>query len=410
MIKTEPKTPPLPMIPTASVLGVGTELTSGQITNKNGSWISKKLRESGLKTNTHIVVPDERTLILQALDFCALQSHIIFVTGGLGPTSDDFTRDLICQWTGLKTFFDDPSWKKVVERLSSRGFAVQDFQKQQCYFPDGVQVLENQHGTANGFYLYAKEKHFFVLPGPPREIESIWNDHIENWLQQNTKHIDPLVTKSWDTIGEGESEIARRTELASQGVNPTPDFEKTNSQQAPQILEIGYRVHLPYVEVKATFHKSDQSRVSSYLEKIDETLKDVTVLRNSEDIAELFCQRLLDYEKVYIQDEATDGFLTHRIQNHWKSLLAKTEIHFSNKITNLKITDLQSKVSKVACLQLKKVSDFEAESLLLISLAGTDQKIGLNRKIQSPYKTANMIERSKQMFTELALIEWMKSL
>lgn len=396
MSKRMPHSPPLPSIPCVSVLGVGSELTSGQITNKNGSWISKKLHQFGLKSNLHLVVPDERSLITKALDFCASESDLIFVTGGLGPTSDDFTRDLICEWAGLQADFDEGSWKKVVDRLSSRGFAVQDFQKQQCYFPQGSWILENQHGTANGFYIYARSKHFFVLPGPPREIEAIWNDHIQGWLKANTQHIDPLVTKSWDTIGEGESEVARKTEAVT--------------ATAISKLEIGYRVHLPYVEVKATYHQSEFDLISSTLEKIDQSLADITVLKNSEDIAEIFCQRLLHYEKVFIQDEATDGFLAHRIQNHWKQALRQTELHFSNKLTNLKLTDLDSKKSQVLALQLRRLGPHLAESTLMISVKGQGQKIGLNHKLKSPYQTDNMIERSRQMFAELALIEWIKNI
>jgi nicotinamide-nucleotide amidase len=396
MSKRMPHSPPLPSIPCVSVLGVGSELTSGQITNKNGSWISKKLHHFGLKSNLHLVVPDERSLITKALDFCASESDLIFVTGGLGPTSDDFTRDLICEWAGLEVDFDEGSWKKVVDRLSSRGFAVQDFQKQQCYFPQGSWILENQQGTANGFYVYARSKHFFVLPGPPREIEAIWNDHIQSWLKENTQHIDPLVTKSWDTIGEGESEVARKTEAVTTA--------------AKSKLEIGYRVHLPYVEVKATYHQSEFADISSTLEKIDQTLAAITVLRNSEDIAEIFCQRLLNYEKVYIQDEATDGFLAHRIQNHWKQVLRQTELHFSNKITSLKLADLDSKKSQVLAVQLRRLEPHLAESSLMISVKGHGQKIGLNHKLQSPYQTDNMIERSRQMFAELALIEWIKNI
>ena len=137
----------------ATILGVGTELTTGQITNKNGSWISKQLMSYGVTTASHIVVPDDKKLITQALDYCANTSQIIFITGGLGPTSDDFTRDLISEWTNQKLVFDDSSWKHVQDRLTSRGFTVKDIQRQQCYFPETAKVLTNAHETANGFYM-----------------------------------------------------------------------------------------------------------------------------------------------------------------------------------------------------------------------------------------------------------------
>ena len=81
----------------ASVLGVGTELVDGQIVNKNAAWISEKLRALGLTTKLHLVIPDDRKLIFESLDYCGQYSDLIFVTGGLGPTSDDFTREVISE-------------------------------------------------------------------------------------------------------------------------------------------------------------------------------------------------------------------------------------------------------------------------------------------------------------------------
>ena len=117
-----------------SILAVGTELTTGQIVNRNAAWISNQLKNIGLLTAVHITVADDRKSITEALQFCAEHSELIFVTGGLGPTSDDFTRELITEWTNLPLEFDEESWKKVKERLSTRGFPVQNFQKKQCYF------------------------------------------------------------------------------------------------------------------------------------------------------------------------------------------------------------------------------------------------------------------------------------
>ena len=89
----------------ASLLAVGTELTTGQIVNKNGSVIAQRLGNFGIDVIHHLVVPDDRAEILKALDFCQ-SSDLIFVTGGLGPTSDDFTRELISKWVKQELIFD----------------------------------------------------------------------------------------------------------------------------------------------------------------------------------------------------------------------------------------------------------------------------------------------------------------
>jgi len=229
----------------AAVLGVGSELTSGQIGNSNALWISQRLKAMGLLTSTHLVVPDDKSLILDGLEFCAQKSDLIFVTGGLGPTSDDFTRDLISQWSKLDLEFDPATWDHIVERLRFRGIATEEFQKQQCYFPKRSTILKNTLGTAHGFYLHANHKDIFVLPGPPREIEAIWKDHVFPWLVNFTEKIDRHVTLSWDILGKSEGELARITEDILRGSG----------------LEIGYRVHMPYVEIKVSFFQSERSQI-----------------------------------------------------------------------------------------------------------------------------------------------------
>src|SRR4051812_5082741 len=104
---------------TAAVLGVGTEITSGQILNSNAQWISQKLKGLGVEVLYHHVVPDDRGLILESLKILE-KCDFIFVTGGLGPTTDDFTRDIIAEWAKKDLIYDEKSYERIVERFKSR--------------------------------------------------------------------------------------------------------------------------------------------------------------------------------------------------------------------------------------------------------------------------------------------------
>jgi nicotinamide-nucleotide amidase len=243
----------------ASIIGVGTEITSGQILNSNGQWISKKMTQIGVEISTHVAIPDDHKLILEALDFCKDKSDIIFVTGGLGPTSDDFTRDVVAKWARKKMFYDKKSYQKIEFRLKERGITMRDFQKQQCYYPEGSHILENAMGSANAFYLTAKKKKIFVLPGPPKEIESVWNDHLEKMFFDLTKDVDRLVTKSWMCVGVGESEVAHRVEHALKGCKLTK----------------GYRFHPPFVEVKLSYYESEKENALKWIEKVESAIGDI---------------------------------------------------------------------------------------------------------------------------------------
>lgn len=369
-----------------SVLAVGTELTTGQINNKNSSWISKKLKDLGVLTSLHLTVPDDRPLVLESLQICADHSDVIFVTGGLGPTSDDFTRDVIAQWTGRNLEWNEPSWQHVVERLSSRGYAVRDFQKQQCFFPAGATILENDQGTAHGFSIEHNSKMLFVLPGPPREIEAIWVKNISAWLEEKTANLDRHITLSWDTLGYGESELAKWTEEALMGSD----------------LEIGYRVHLPYVEVKVSFLKSQEKATQVWLEKLEEKIGAMTFLRNGEDAAQKLCQILKRFPQIQIYDEASGSFLFTRLETHLRPLLQKNKISFHNFIG---VEGLEmSSASEALILFIRK----QEENRVQVGFGFRGQ--WRETIFESPVTSALMSERRRQYFVEMALFFWMQHL
>lgn len=366
----------------ASILAVGTEITTGQILNKNASWISAKLKTAAVQVSMHITVPDDRQLILDALALAEKQSELIFVTGGLGPTSDDFTRDLISAWTNQKLVFHEPSWQHIIDRLTPRGFPVRDIQKQQCYFPEGATILKNEEGTANGFFMATEKstgvKNIFVLPGPPREIESIWKDHVQPWLNENTKNNDRLITKAWDTIGIGESDVALKVEEVLAG---RPD-SKT--------FDIGYRVHLPYVEVKLSFLEKESAIWNPYVMKVDSMLHEITIAKDFKDLAEIISTKIKAVDFTFY-DYVTTGYLQNRL-----SPFLKTHPNYSWKQSSDKpLADLFDQEENFMALL-----PMETDKSLLIYEFGGRRKQYI---IEAPMKSSYMAERRKQYMAEMAL-------
>lgn len=364
----------------ASILSIGTELTVGQISNRNSQWISQKLKEHGVETWSHLTVPDDRTLILHALKFLEPQTSLLFVTGGLGPTSDDFTRDLISAWAQEEMIFDEDSWTHIQNRLIPRGIPVREMQKQQCYFPKSAQVLFNDQGTANGFYLHVRGIDVFVLPGPPREIAAIWASAVSHWLSMKTADLDPLITRSWDTMGLGESEIAALTE------------EALGSSQ----FERGYRVHLPYVEVKVSYLKSEQKKAKPFIQAVEAALSSYTWLRDGESSTFFFAAQMSRLQDLEIVDEVTNGFLWNRLKEISSPAL------FSRKFSITNSMPLNSQFQNQIHL---KNSGFNKIEIHLRQ--GKQIKI---LHIESPYVLHTLLERRLQYFAELTLISVAKFL
>jgi nicotinamide-nucleotide amidase len=364
-----------------ATLGIGTELTTGQIIDRNSSWISKNLKELGVPTSCHLVVPDDRALILDALKFLSERCDTLFVTGGLGPTSDDFTRDLISEWSKKPLEFDEASWQHVNQRLSSRAIQVREIQRQQCYFPQGAKILTNPEGTANAFQMKIDNKDVFVLPGPPAEIAAVWRESIGSYLREKTKGIDPLVTYSWDTMGLGESDVAHITETCLAGVE----------------IEKGYRVHLPYVEVKVSFLESQKASMMKLVEKLDEALRNITVTRNGEDVPQLMVKKFTTVKKIEVVDSLTGQVLTQRMMPVLKSYMSANSWSFSS--SNGYASDPQT---------LKMVlKGWDAHSAIAeIHYKGASFKT----IFEVPFMISKMNERKALYFTERALIFWLQKL
>lgn len=377
----------------ASIISVGTELTNGQILNKNAQWLAQKLDQYGIITDFQISTADDHATMLQALNLC-VNTELLFVTGGLGPTTDDFTRDVVAKWANASLQFHQPSWDSIERALKMRGIPVREMQKQQCYFPENAKVLTNAIGTANGFQFTHNKQEIFVLPGPPREIASIWQDHIAGWLTKSTQNLDPWLTFSWDTLGLGESEIAFKTEEALKNYK----------------INKSYRVHLPYVEVKLSLRKSELAQLKSALENVDLALASWTVTRNNEDIAKSLFDELKSFSNIFIYDSFSNGFFHQRIKEEVQTLKPQQHFTFSTQATFFPTGAFADSVTI-------ELAEKNTEIILSLSVVSDYVERKLEIKIQTPFDSKQAHaghplapERRRQFASELAIIEIYKFL
>lgn len=275
----------------AALLATGTEVTSGEVTNRNAAWISERLVEQGIDPDLHMSVPDDREKMIRALSYMEINHDLLVVTGGLGPTSDDVTRDVVAQFVGRPLVFDNPTWNHLQELLTRRGVKISDSHRQQCLFPEGARILINPVGTAAGFAVDKGRLKILVLPGPPREIEGMWPDIIRMELKElsREKSHDLHV---WCLFGLPESEAADLTE---------PIVENTGFQ-------VGYRATTPLVRVKLWIPRGQHHQ--EVLEKLDKVLGPWVVARGSDEPLKMFADKLNHLKfGLKLEDEVTKGFL-----------------------------------------------------------------------------------------------------
>ncbi|RZA17656.1 MAG: competence/damage-inducible protein A [Proteobacteria bacterium] len=302
----------------AGILTIGTEVVSGQIVNSNAAWIANELTNLRLTAAWHLTVADLKADMIDALTYLQSRVKVLIVTGGLGPTSDDFTRNVVAEWANEPLEFDPSSWDNILERFKTLGVTPPESNRQQCYYPRGATILSNRKGTAHGFRLEAHGVQCFILPGPPEEIKAIWADHIAAFLAQQTTQTDTHVLKRWQCLGISESQIAEQVEDLIKGTS----------------LVAGYRPHLPYIEIKIWCKTSLMAKEQPVLDQLDAMLDRWTVVRDEEDVLTLLLQNLSEFDDIHIEDSSTLGALSQRLGQKWQKdapvTLSMSE-HFSSE-------------------------------------------------------------------------------
>jgi nicotinamide-nucleotide amidase len=165
------------------LLNTGTELLLGDVQDAHLSFVARAILPLGLRIDEQRTVPDG-TAIRDALAEVFLRAEIVFVTGGLGPTTDDVTREITAQLLGLKLIFDEQIMTAISQRFANRGIKFTARVARQAYVPEGAEVFLNENGTAPGLYLRANinpaghSPHLFLLPGPPRELQPMFRESV----------------------------------------------------------------------------------------------------------------------------------------------------------------------------------------------------------------------------------------
>lgn len=204
----------------AEILSVGTELLMGQIANTDAQYLSRGLNELGINVYYHTVVGDNPGRLRQQLRQAWERSDLIITTGGLGPTEDDLTKEAVAEFLGLPLELHQPSLEAMARYFAGIGRTMTPNNEKQAYFPKGCLVLDNPNGTAPGCLVEREGRVFVVLPGPPRELNPMFDNHVRPYLMQRGDA--KITSRMLHIFGMGESEAAYRLRtMIERQDNPT---------------------------------------------------------------------------------------------------------------------------------------------------------------------------------------------
>jgi len=282
--------------PRLEVLNTGTELLFGSVINTHLSFLAQEIFPLGLQVQRQITIPDGwaiRDAILESATRC----EIILITGGLGPTTDDVTREIVAELTNRPLSYHEAIFEKIQERFQRRGLQLTDRISRQAYVPEGAVVLANDFGTAPGLYLPARDgiPHLFLLPGPPRELAPMFRRYALPILQRTVPPHD-LQARIFRTSGIGESYVER---MVGEKLLAIPG------------LQLGYCARLGEVDLRVV---GSRMAVTEAEKIVRSALEDYIITEGTKELEEVVIDLLREKKAtVAVAESCTGGLLANRL-------------------------------------------------------------------------------------------------
>lgn len=286
------------------LISVGTEILLGNIVNTNAAYLAERCALLGLSCYYQTVVGDNEERLMEAMKTALGRADVIILSGGLGPTQDDLTKETAARVLGRKLVVDEHSRERVLEFFKNRGLEITENNWKQAMIPEGAAAVDNDNGTAPGIVMQADGKHIILLPGPPNELVPMFEKEIAPYL----KGLEPGTIYSQTVkicnLGESKAETLVADMIADQS-NPTiAPYAKTG--------EVHFRVTAKAEEEKAARKlvkpvvKELKSRFGS---NVYTTEEDVTLEKAVADL--LTANRL----SIVTVESCTGGLLAARLIN-----------------------------------------------------------------------------------------------
>ncbi len=204
----------------AEILCVGTELLLGDIVNTNAAYLAKELAALGIDLYTQSVVGDNPARLKESLNIAFSRADLVLMTGGLGPTYDDLTKETVAQYFGRKMHRDQRCYERLMEYFGKAGRTPTPNNLKQADMPEGAVIFDNDNGTAPGLAVEGEGKIAVLMPGPPYEMTAMFEARVRPYLQKFSEKV--LVSRTIRIIGMGESEVEYKLrDFMLSHLNPT---------------------------------------------------------------------------------------------------------------------------------------------------------------------------------------------
>lgn len=232
----------------AQIITIGDEILIGQIVDTNSTWIAKELNKLGISVSKIISIGDDASEIQQTITEALHSSKIVIITGGLGPTNDDITKNVLCQIFNSELVLNSYVLENIKFLLDKRNIPLNENNRSQALVPDKAKVLNNLIGTAPGLMFEKNDKILFSLPGVPYEMKYIFSEHVINELQNKFQLLSNFH-KTILTAGLAESVLAEKIQ------------EWENS--IPKNIKLAYLPSPGFIRLRLSKNNADKAEIET---------------------------------------------------------------------------------------------------------------------------------------------------
>lgn len=284
----------------AELISTGSELLSGRTVNRHAQTLGSALSPLGIRIVRDTSVGDEHEQIKDVLQQSLARSRIVFISGGLGPTSDDITRQVVAEVLGRSLVVDKETLARIQRLCLERGLEFNQQRAQQAEIVAGAKALPNKVGAAPGELIkLGDESVLFILPGPPAEFCSVLNESVLPWISENISNANDYAEDIYLVTGRGESDIISA-------------FEKRGFP--PKGIDAAYCAAPGRIEVRLCSNSADRALLSKAREGIREILGDDIFAEERCNIEEVLGSLLrMRAKTVAVAESCTGGLLGSRI-------------------------------------------------------------------------------------------------
>lgn len=362
---------------TVELISVGTEILLGNIVNTNAAYLAEKCAGLGLSCYFQSVVGDNEERLTQALSCAVSRSDIVILSGGLGPTEDDLTKEVAAKVCGKELHADDHSMDRIAEYFAGRDIIPTDNNWKQAMIPDGAIVLDNENGTAPGIIMETEGCRIILLPGPPNELIPMFEEKVIPYLERLTPGV--ICSQTVKICGISESRVETEVkDLIDNQSNPTiATYAKTGE-----------------VHIRVTASAEDKKKAAKLIKPVVKELKSrfqSDIYTTDEEVTlEKAVVELLVANKLTVTcaESCTGGMLSARLVNvpGVSDVYKSGFITYSNKakrrLLGVKKSTLQkySAVSAQTAKEMVKGAALAAQADVAVAVTGVAGPDGTKEK------------------------------